>query len=123
MTAGASGSYAINGTNLTLQPTTGRWLPREARGVDGNGHAIYPGVREFEMTFILSDPSDYDQILTYYEATGNTGTVVIDLPQFGAASYVFYSYSGCVLREPEIGRYFSTYHTDVIMLATKIRTA
>ena len=121
MTAGASGSYAINGVEI-LQPTSGRWLSRDRLGIDGNGHVIYPGVREFEMKFVLSSPSDYNQILGYYNAVSNTGTVVIDLPQFGAASYVFYSYSGCVLQEPEVGTYFSTYHNDVTLLVTKIRT-
>lgn len=115
--------YQINGVDLTMQPTTGRWIPRQSLGIDGNGHAIYPGVREFEMTFILESPADYNQVWTYYNACGNTGTVVVSLPQFGAATYTFYDYTGCVLREPEINQYFSTYHTQATLLITNIKTA
>ena len=122
MTAGASGTYAVNGTDITLPPTSGRWMPRESLGIDGNGRAIYPGVREFELRWQLISPSDYNQLQTFFSSIGNTGTVVVDLPQYGAASYLFYSYTGCVLREPETGQYFTENQLSAFLLVTNIRT-
>ena len=63
MTAGASGTYAINGIDF-LPPTTGRWLPKNAIGIGGDGHAIYAGVREFELKWQLTAPSDVYQLQT-----------------------------------------------------------
>jgi hypothetical protein len=122
MTAGASGTYAINGTDLVLQPTTGKWIPRDSLGFDGAGHPIYPGVRQFEMTFALEEPSDFYQVQNYYNMTMNTGTVVVDLPKYGANTYIFFSYTGCVLQEPYADEYFSEYHTNVTLLITNVRT-
>jgi len=122
MSAGASGTYAINGTDITLPPTSGRWLPKEPLGIDGNGRAIYSGVRQFELEWQLISPSEYYQLQTFFDAVGNTGTVVVDLPKYGASSYIFYSYTGCVLREPETGQYFTENQLDAFLLITNIRT-
>ena len=117
-----TGTYRIDGTDLLLQPTTGRWIPRKPLGIDGNGHPIYPGVREFEMRFKLGSPSDYNQLQTFFDAISNTGTAIVDLPIYGHASYTFISYTGCVLREPDSREYFSEYQTDFVILVTNIKT-
>ena len=49
--------YKISGTELIIQPTTGQWLPREAVGIDGNGHPVYPATREFELNWQLENPA------------------------------------------------------------------
>jgi len=121
MTAGASGSYAVNGVTF-LPPTSGRWLPKNPIGVSGDGHAIYSGVREFELRWQLAFPSDVYQLQNFFGAINNTGTAVVDLPKYGHSSYEFYSYSGCVLREPEQGEYFSENQTDILLLVTNVRT-
>ncbi len=118
----STGTYQINGVDLTLQPTVGRWLPRKPLGIDGNGHAIYPGVREFEMRFQLGEPTDYNQLQVAFEAVSNTGTVIVDLPKYGHTDYEFESYTGCVLREPDSRGYFSEHQTEFVILVTKIRT-
>jgi hypothetical protein len=115
-------SYKINGTELTLQPTTGRWLPRKPHGIDGRGTAVYPGVREYELTFVLSSPSEYNQLQTFFEGITPTGTAVVDLPLYGHTSYTFFSYTGCVLREPEASAYFRENQTKVKLLIANIRT-
>uniref|UniRef100_A0A6M3LYF3 Uncharacterized protein n=1 Tax=viral metagenome TaxID=1070528 RepID=A0A6M3LYF3_9ZZZZ len=117
-----SGTYRIGGVDLLLQPTTGRWMPRKPLGIDGNGHPIYPGVREFEMRFQLGSPADYNQLQTFFESVSNTGTVIVDLPIYGHASYTFTSYTGCVLREPDSREYFSEHQTDFVILVAGIRT-
>ncbi len=117
-----TGTYQINSTDLLLQPTTGRWMPRKAIGIDGNGHPVYPGVREFEMRFQLGSPADYNQLQTWYESISNTGTVIADLPIYGHASYTFTSYTGCVLQEPEAREYFSENQKQFTILITNIRT-
>lgn len=115
-------SYVINGTTLTLQPTTGKWDNRESIGVDGNGHAIYSGKRQFELRWGFMKMSEFNEILSLYDAIGSTGSAVVQLPKFDGTSYAFQEYSGCVLREPEVGEYFEMYVSDVRLLIVKINT-
>lgn len=115
--------YKINGTELTTQPTTGRWMPRTSLGIDGNGHTIYAGVREYELKWQLVNVSDYNQLITFFTTIGNTGTAVVELPKFGGATYTFQEYSGCVLREPESNAYFAgAGQQEVLLLITNIKT-
>ncbi len=122
MTQGYSGSYAINGIDLTLQPSEGKWTERNILNFDGFGHPIYPGVSEFEMRFVLSSPSDFSQLTNFFNSAGSTGTFAVDLPQFGASGYLFFRYSGCVLQEPYFEAYFSENHQEVVMRISNIRT-
>jgi len=117
-----SGSYKINGVELSLQPTTGRWLPRPLVGTTGDGHHIYPAIREYEMRWGLANPSDADEWYTQFDLLGVTGTVVMDLPKFPNSVYAFESYSGCTLQEPIVNTYFTEHFTDVVLLVTNIRT-
>lgn len=119
---GISGSYALNGTKFILQPSDGGWDSRENLGTDGNGHPIYPSTRNFEVNWELASPTDVNQIINAYNAQGNTGTVVFDLPKWGDVDYTFYSYSGCVMQEPEAGKYFNQYIQDFHLIITKVRT-
>jgi len=117
-----SGSYAINGTPLTLQPTTGRWSPRQLLGVDGNGRGIYAPLRNFELTWDLVDQAAFDELRTYFDSLTITGSVIVDLPKWDADSYNFVSYTGCFLREPERSVYFAEHSTRITWLVTNIRT-
>lgn len=119
---GVSGTYAFNGTTLSLQPSSGKWSQRSSLGVDGAGHPIYPAVREFEITWDLISISDLQQINNAYNAVGNTGTVVVDLPKYGDSQYNFFSYSGCTLQEPQYDAYFEKYVQNVKLLVMNIRT-
>lgn len=122
MTQGYSGSYSLNGVNFQLQPTKGKWSDRGSMGFDGNGHPIYPAPRSFDVSFQLANPSDVKQLIDTYNSLGNTGTVVFDLPKWGAVGYLFYSYSGCTMSEPRIGEYFNENITDVSFEIYKINT-
>lgn len=122
MATGFSGSYAINGTTFILQPTKGSWDKRSALGIDGNGHPIYPAVREFDIQWNLMHPTDAQQIINTYNAVQNTGTVVFDLPKYGDAGYQFYSYSGCTLEEPEFEDYFQGYISNGRLKIYQVRT-
>ena len=122
MTQGITGSYAINGTEFTIQPTSGRWMPKDPLGVDGNGHFVYPPYREYEINWGLMNTADLHQLQDFFDAIGNTGTAIVDLPKYADASYTFRSYIGCVLQEPSFGIYFTEHLTDVTLLITKIRT-
>lgn len=115
-------TYAINGTTLTMQPTTARWLPRKMRGYSGTGHPIYPNVREFQFVWNVNTPGEYNQIVGFFNSVGVTGTAVVSLPQFGASTYTFFAYSGCVVNEPEMGDFFTENHTEISLLVTNIRT-
>jgi hypothetical protein len=115
-------AYKINGTDLTLQPTEGKWVDREEVGKDGNGRVIYSAPREFEMKFNLSSPSDWAQMRNFFSAIGSTGTVVVDLPEYGASAYQFRAYSGCILNEPTTGPYFEEHIGDFKLIVSRIIT-
>lgn len=115
-------TYKINGVILSLQPTTGRWIPREELGRDGNGHPIYPSVYSFEMTWDLIGSDDFYQLVGFFDSMNVTGSVVVDLPKYRSATGGFYSYTGCVLSEPEPQEYFvDGYINSVKLLVTNIR--
>lgn len=122
MTAGFSGSYAVNNMDLTLQPTTGKWVERTNYGYDGGGHAVYASTRKFEMVWELISPTDAKQIIDFYNTVSNTGTVTSCLPKWGDANYLFQNYSGTVLVEPEVSNYFQGYIESVKLTILNIRT-
>lgn len=122
MTQGLSGTYAVQGVDFQLQPTSGRWLKREEYGIDGGAHPIYPADRDFEVVFGLMSPADVKQLIDAYNVVGNTGTVAFDLPEYGANAYQFKTYSGTTLQEPEVGESFMGYWQDVRLLIIGIRT-
>ena len=114
--------YKINGTQITIQPTFGRWVPRDIIDTDGAGHPIYPARRDYELRWDLIDPLEGNQLQTFFNAVQNTGTAVVSLPKFGNSSYVFYDYTGCVVREPDMGDYFEQHITSVVLMITNIKT-
>lgn len=122
MTLGLSGSYAFDNVNLTLQPTSGKWLERTQYGIDGGGHPVYPAVRSFELRWELISTSDAQQIIGIYDAVSNTGTVTVCLPEWGNVGFEFVNYSGCTLVEPEAGEYFQGWIMDFRLLVLNVRT-
>ena len=115
-------TYKINGVEITLQPTSGRWIPRRSLGIDGLGHPIYPALRSYELQWGLLSDVEYNQLQTFFDAVISTGTAVVDLPKYGDSTYAFYSYSGCTLSEPEPSRFFAEHYTDVGLIINKIQT-
>ena len=115
------GNYKLNNTDLTLQPTTGAWVSRNSIGISGDGHAIYPALREYELRWDLISSTDLVQLQGFFNSMGVSGTVVATLPKYDSATGGFFSYSGCILRDLELGKYFETYFTDVKMLIAKIQ--
>lgn len=122
MTTGYSGTYGINGVNLLLPPSTGKWGERDVLGYDGNGRPIYPSIREFTMTWELMDVTSLQQLINAQLSVANTGTSVVDLPKWGASDYLFDSYSGTFVNEVSVGQYFTGYVQSVTLLITNIRT-
>lgn len=115
-------TYKINGVEMTLQPTTGRWVPKQLVGITGDGHHVYPSIREFEMRWQLGSPSDVDQLVTWFETQVLTGTLVVTLPQWHRSSYTFYDYTGCTMSEPEFDVYFNENITNVALVIRNITT-
>jgi hypothetical protein len=118
-----TGSFAIGGVDFLLQPTEHKWLPRTMLGRDGAGHPIYSGVREYEMRFQLASLTDYWQLQQWFNTMSNTGTLVVDLPMYAVSgTYLFTSYTGVIIDEPESNTYFSEAKTDMILHFSNIRT-
>jgi|PlaIllAssembly_1097288.scaffolds.fasta_scaffold492530_2 hypothetical protein len=117
----STGTYQINDVSLFIQPTSGQWIDRKVINIDGNGHPVYPPYREFEMKWQLVDMEQVDQLMDYFNLIGRTGTVSVNLPWYAHNPYYFHTYSGTVLQEPILGRFFSEHQMDVTLLITKIR--
>jgi hypothetical protein len=118
---GTSGSYAINGVELSLQPSTANWVGRDKLGTDGNNRPIYPSIHSFEMKWELMPVSDLSRLINA-QLSSVTGSLVVDLPKWGDANYTFYSYSGTYVDEPEVGEYFVEHITNVRFLINNVRT-
>jgi hypothetical protein len=115
-------TYKINGVELMLQPTTGRWLPRSLLGISGDGHPIYPTIREFELRWGMVSPAEENEIRTAFMSTQITGTLVVDLPKYASSTYEFYAYTGVVPYEPERNIYFTENISDFMLLLGSIIT-
>lgn len=122
MTTGLSGTYAINDTNLQLQPTSGKWVERTQYGTDGSGHPIYSAFRNFELTWDLINTADVKQLIDFYNTVSSTGTVVACLPKWGDTNYTFHNYSGTTMGEPVVDTYFQSHLQSVKLLLINIRT-
>lgn len=114
-------TYKINGVTITAQPTSGAWQKRDLLGTDGNGHSVYPGYRRFEMQWNLMEESDFAQVQAFYDSLVITGSVVVELPEYGANAYQFKAYTGCIIHEPTINDYFSEHPTKAVLLVTHIK--
>jgi hypothetical protein len=116
-------SYKVNGTEFTLQPETGQWnAQRSSYGTSGGGHGIYPRAKTFELKWGFLSASEFNQLLNFYLITSSTGTVVMDLPEYGSSTYQFKSYSGTIIQEPETGSFFEGFYSDVRIIVNQIIT-
>jgi len=114
--------YKINNTSLTINPSSGRWVPREQLGMDGGGHPVYSAVREFELRWDLLGMSEFAALMNFYQQVATGSTVVCELPRLGANTWTFYDYSGCTVREPEGDVFFEQHATNVVLLISNIHT-
>jgi hypothetical protein len=116
-----TGTYAVNGTEFTLQPTYGAWQSRETLGVDGNGHNVYESTYAFEIGWQLASQGEFYQLLSFFDNLNVSGSAVVSLPKLRSSSYQFFDYTGCVVQEPTLGKYFVEYPESVTLLITNIR--
>jgi hypothetical protein len=119
MTTGLSGTYAINAVDIC--PETARWVDRDVIGQDGNGHPIYPSIREFEFNWGHMSMTDYSVIHSARQLVGSTGTVTVDLPDLTQSDFRFTRYSGTIIHEPQVGEYFTDHLSNVRLLVSNIR--
>lgn len=113
---------AINGTDLTMQPTTHNWEGRDNLGYSGDGHPIYSATRSYKMTFNLESAADFNQLVGFFNLISTTGSVVSTLPQWAGATYNYVPYSGTIINEPQFSGFFEEYAEEVTVLITNIRT-
>ena len=113
----------LNGTVFSHQPTDHHWTDREMIGVDGNGVAVYPAVREYELKFDFVDTDEWNSMYQPFISQGVTGTVIATLPKWNTTPYQFYNYSGCVNRELTYENWFQNYYVNVKMLIVRILTS
>lgn len=118
---GASGTVGIQGTDV-LQPTQHGWEERNVFGQGGAGHNIYSAVRSYRMEWQLISQSDLFTLINFFNTVSATGTVAVDLPMWGASTYQYTRYSGCILDEPRVSEHFTDHTTQVTLLVRNIVT-
>ena len=114
-------TFALNGTTIA-QPTDHHWLQRDSVGIDGNGVEVLVAPRQYELKWDFIDTDEFDSIYSFYLAQGVTGTIVASLPKWDTSPYVFYAYSGTVLRELTYDNWFQNFYSNVRLLIVKIIT-
>lgn len=112
----------FDGVELSLQPTAIRWYPQEPLDISGDGHGVYPAVRQCHLRWGIMSMAEAGELFDKFDAQGSTGTIVVDLPQYWNSPWGFYSYSGCILREPQIGEFFTEHIKEVLLIVDNIRT-
>jgi hypothetical protein len=115
-------AFKFNNVLLSLQPTDHNWVGRNQYGISGDGHPIYPAVRQYQLKWSLSSASEFQEFLNAYNQVSVTGTLSVDLPEWNSATYQFRTYSGCSLTEPEFSNYYENYFQEVSLLVIGIRT-
>lgn len=114
-------TYKVNGAAFTIQPSDGKWDQRRALGTDGNRRLIYEPTYSFTMSWDAMTQDAFDQLYNNWNSVSATGVVSVDLPQKDAASYVFKTYSNCIIDEPTTnGPYFAQHTMRVEMKVRSI---
>lgn len=115
-------AYKINGTDLLLQPTAGKWIERDELAIDGNGMPVYPQYRSFELTWELIDEASLYQLQDFFDTLIVTGSIVATLPKYKANAYAYFDYTGCVMHEPTFDAYWEQYVGSARLLISRIKT-
>lgn len=119
-----SDDVKINGH--TFCPTTVRWMPRQALDVQGDNRPIYSPIRSAELRWELNTYEDWASLQSLYDAIQSTGSAVVQLPGFPTAtgtSMAYVEYSGAVIGEPQVGRFFAeSYPESVVLVISNIVT-
>jgi hypothetical protein len=111
----------IQSTTLLQQPTSVTWNQPESKGKNGFGAGIYSAFKSCELAWDFLSVDAFNQLTTFYGLAGITGTVSVTLPKFGAATYVDYTYSGCVVDAPTVGELFEQHYSGATLVIRKIR--
>lgn len=114
--------FKINGTEISLQPTTYRWVYPDPLGIGTSGMARYPAVKQFELLWDFMSISEYNQIQSFYDNQSLTGTYVVELPDMEDNEWAFREFSGTILNHPVVGEFFQEHFSDVSLVIRNIRT-
>jgi len=115
-------TFKINSVPFIIQPSSHHWVSRPSLGFDGGGHPMYVAVRSYEMSWDMMSSTGAMQLQGFYNQCSVSGTVIVDLPSYQAGSYVFKSYTGCVLQEPSFDTYFNEFEQTLKLVVNNIRT-
>lgn len=111
----------INGTTLTAQPTSITWVQKEPKYRNGLGAPIYAAFKDVELRWDYINSAAFQQLSTLAGSNGITGTSTLTVPKFVNATYVDYTYSGCIVNAPTVGELFEEHYSGVTMIVTKVR--
>jgi hypothetical protein len=115
--------WQINGQHLTTPPTEAGWVNRRPLDVSGENRAIYPGIHEFEMKWVLLSYQDWAALQVLFNARETTGTSVVKIPAYPSitgSAFAFREYSGVMIDEPSVGMFFEEFPRQVVLMIRNI---
>jgi hypothetical protein len=111
-------NFQINNTDLLTEPTNHDWVQRTRLGYDGNAHPIYPGHRNYQMSWDFVDAASFSQLVGFYNMC--SGSIQVSLPAWNSATGGFASYNAS-LEEPSYTTSFEGFYGAVKLLILNIR--
>lgn len=116
-------TFKINGVAFSRQPTSHRWINQSPFGITGDGHMSYSAFREYELEFDFASASEFSDFNNYFQSIGVTGTAAVDLPDYATPTYVFRTFSGVIVSQPEYGDFFENFYQSAKLTISRIRIA
>lgn len=113
-------SFAINGTQILVDPLRHHWVRNNELDRDGTNRPIYAGIRAYELFWPVMTPAQFDAWIDNYVATSTTGTVSVTIPEYSSATYSFKTYTGVTVDHPEYDDYFEGHFTNVRVLLNNL---
>jgi hypothetical protein len=112
-------TYKINSVEIAC-PTTMKWEDKREHGTNGNGNPVYGRYRSAQLTWNVMYPEDFELVQRSYLHSQTSGSVVVELPRYGASTYGFNEYSGCYLEDLQMGEFFDGHYMSVTLIVTKV---
>lgn len=114
-----TGTYFINNNRLP-SPTMAKWIEPEVRAENGAGVERYNKYLGYEITWDRLSYPEFNGLNNVWKGHYNSGSAVVNLPQYQGTQWYFQEYSGTIVDRPKFARYNNTYYQDVRIVIRKI---
>ena len=92
--------YQINGVSIPC-PTNMQWQVPPTKGIRGDGMKLYDPYYSIQLQWNYLNAADFTTLVRVWKGLYNSGTSVIRVPEYGVTPYVFKTFSGVFVDQPE----------------------